>query len=42
MSREMSGWMSVSDESGMKSSPISQDISVYRVNWLRAKARIDR
>jgi len=34
--------MSVSDESGMKSSPISQDIQVYRVNWLRAKARMDR
>jgi len=34
--------MSVSDESWFTSSPISQGTSSYRVNWLRAKAQMDR
>src|SRR5882724_276656 len=42
MSREMSGWISVSDAA---SSPIVlfyKALQVYRVNWLRAKAQMDR
>jgi len=37
----MSGWMSVSDEAG---SPLVlfTTLQVYRVNWLRAKAQMDR
>src|SRR5882672_8941498 len=42
MSREMSGWMSVSDESGSCLVLFHKTFRVYRVNWLRAKARVDR
>ena len=42
MSREMSGWMSVSDEAGSPLVLFHKALQVYRVNWLRAKARMDR
>ena len=42
MSRETSGWMSVSDESGSCLVLFHKTFQVYRVNWLRAKARMDR
>src|SRR5882724_11856073 len=42
MSREMSGWMSVSDEAGSSLVLFHKALQVYRVNWLRAKAWMDR
>ena len=41
-SREMSGWMSVSDQAGSPLAPYKKKNQVYRVNWLRAKAQMDR
>src|SRR5882724_9091461 len=42
MTREMSGWMSVSDEAGSPLVLFHKALQVYRVNWLRAKAQMDR
>ena len=42
MSREMSGWMSVGDEAGSPLVLFHKALQVYRVNWLRAKAWMDR
>jgi len=42
MTREMSGWMSVSDEAGSPLVLFHKALQVYRVNWLRAKAWMDR
>jgi len=41
MTREMSGWMSVSDEAGSPLVLFHKALQVYRVNWLRAKAWMD-
>src|SRR5882724_160816 len=40
-SREMSGWMRASDEAGSPLVLFHKALQVYRVNWLRAKARMD-
>src|SRR5882724_5080199 len=40
--QEMSGWMSVSDEAGSPLVLLHKALQVYRVNWLRAKAQMDR
>jgi len=42
MTREMSGWMSVSDEAGSPLVLFHKALQVYRVNWLRAKVQMDR
>src|SRR5882724_5291067 len=42
MRREMSGWMSVSEKAGSALVLFHKTLQVYRVNWLRAKARMDR
>jgi len=42
MTREMSGWMSVSDEAGSPLVLFHKALQVYRVNWLRAKVWMDR
>jgi len=42
MTREMSGWMSVSDEAGSPLVLFYQALLVYRFNWLRAKGWMDR
>src|SRR5882672_3577248 len=42
MRGEMSGWMSVSDKGSSPLVLFHKTLQVYRVNWLRAKARMDR
>src|SRR5712664_3322005 len=42
MRGEMSGWMSVSDKASSPLVLFHKTLQVYRVNWLRAKARMDR
>ncbi len=41
-SREINGWMSVSDTGASPLALIHNRLQVYRINWLRAKAWVDR